>query len=331
MQKTSDPHEQKVSGDVIADAVGIACRAPSFHNSQPWQWIIDSAGLQLFADADRLVHTDAGGREALMSCGAVLDHLRVAMAASGWTTNVDYFPNPNDRKHIASIDFTAMDFVTEAHRRRADAILIRRTDRLPFRAPVDWDSFEPMLRAAVDEDVALLDVLDAGARPMLAEASQLTESLRLYDSTYHAELGWWTAPFETTDGIPESSLVSAAESDRVDIGRTFPVTSHQDRRLDVGEDRSTIVVLSTHDNTRRDIVGCGEMLSAVLLEATMAGMASCTLTHMTEVEASRDVISGLTGRPNPQVLIRLGMAPALESPPPPTPRRPLTDVLRYHV
>lgn len=331
MHKTSDTPAQKVSGDIIADAVSIACRAPSFHNSQPWQWIVDPAGLELFVEPDRLVHTDAGGREALMSCGALLDHFRVAMAAAGWSANVDYFPNPNDRKHLASIDFTPMAFVTEAHRQRADAILLRRTDRLPFRPPADWEAFEPELRAVIDEDLALLDVLGADAHPKLAEASQLTESLRLYDSTYHAELSWWTAPFETTDGIPESSLVSAAESDRVDIGRTFPVTSHQDRRLDIGEDQSTVLVLSAHQDTRRDVLGCGEVLSQVLLEATMAGMATCTLTHMTEIAASRDIIAALTGRPNPQVLIRVGMAPALESPPPPTPRRPLGDVLRFRV
>jgi nitroreductase len=328
---TSKTRAQAVDSDLIADAVHVASRAPSFHNSQPWQWVLDPSGLQLFVDPDRLVHTDSSGREALISCGAVLDHLCVAMAAAGWTANVERFPNPNDHKHVASIDFTKMTFVTDGHRRRADAILSRRTDRLPFRPPADWQSFEPLLRATVDEDAALLDVLGAEARPKLAEAAQLTESLRLYDSTYHAELSWWTAPFETTDGIPESSLVSAAESDRVDVGRTFPVTSHQDRRLEVGEDRSTILVLSAHDDTRRNILGCGETLSAVLLEATMVGMATCTLTHMTELAASRDIISALTGRPYPQVLIRIGMAPVLEQTPPPTPRRPLMDVLRFRV
>jgi hypothetical protein len=30
-----------------------------------------------------------------------------------------------------------MSYVTDAHRRRADAILLRRSDRLPFDAPVD--------------------------------------------------------------------------------------------------------------------------------------------------------------------------------------------------
>jgi nitroreductase len=319
-----------VSNDLIADAVHLACRAPSVHNSQPWHFIGERRGvLHLFVDRDRLVDTDSSGRQALLSCGAVLDHLRVAMAAAGWTTNVDYYPNPNDHTHLASVDFTPMSFVTDAHRRRADAILARRTDRLPFSAPTGWDAFEPLLRHAVGDDLAVLDVLADDARPQLAEASALTEALRLYDSSYHAELAWWTGPFGATDGIPHSSLVSAAESDRVDVGRSFPVTHHRERRVQVDEDRSKLLVLSALDDVRLDILRCGQALSVVLLEATMAGLATCPLTHMTEVEASREIVSALTGHVLPQVLIRVGAVPALDEIFPPTPRRPLRDVLTW--
>ena len=77
---------------MILDAVTLACRAPSLHNSQPWRWIADGA-LHLFADRTRLVPaTDSSGREMILSCGAVLDHLRVAIAAAGWDTTVDRFP-----------------------------------------------------------------------------------------------------------------------------------------------------------------------------------------------------------------------------------------------
>ena len=70
---------------VILDAVTLACRAPSLHNSQPWRSIADGT-LHLFADRQRLVPaTDSSGREMILSCGAVLDHLRVAIAAAGWT------------------------------------------------------------------------------------------------------------------------------------------------------------------------------------------------------------------------------------------------------
>ncbi|EUA73289.1 putative nAD(P)H nitroreductase acg [Mycobacterium xenopi 4042] len=111
--------------------------------------------------------------------------------------------------------------MTDGHRRRADAILVRRTDRLPLNAPMNWESFEPVLRNAVDGDAVHLDVMPEDLRKCLADASQLAESLRLYDSQYHAELGWWTAPFEASEGIPYSALVSAAEGDRVDVGRAF--------------------------------------------------------------------------------------------------------------
>lgn len=322
--------KQVVSSDVIVNAVHLACRAPSIHNSQPWRFVGEGGGtLHLHLDRDRLVDTDASGRQAVISCGAVLDHLRVAMAAAGWTADVDYYPNPSDHTHLASIGFSPMSYVTDAHRQRADAILARYTDRLPFAAPPDWGGFETLLRHTVDGGTAALDVLAEDSRPLLADAAALTEALRMYDSSYHAELDWWTAPFEGSDGIPRSALVSAAESDRVEIGRNFPVTHHRERRSQVAEDRSTVLVLSALDDTRRDILTCGEALSAILLEATKAGLATCPLTHLTEVDASRDIVTELTGRPLPQVLIRVGMVPVLDKTPPPTPRRALTDVLHW--
>lgn len=322
-----------ISPKVIEDAVHLACRAPSYHNTQPWRWVVEAGELHLYVDADRVVATDHGGRQALISCGAALDHLRVAMAAAGHRAHIAYYPNPNDHKHIASISFVAIDFVTSGHRRRADAILSRRTDRLPFAAPEDWEGFELMMREAVGAigDVAAVDVIDDRGRSELAEAASLSEALRLYDSGYHAEMNWWTAPYEVSDGIPHSALVSAAESDRVDVGRSFPVTHNEERRVGVGDDRSTILVISALDDVRRDILGCGETLSAVLLEATMAGLATCTLTNLTEVAATRDIVAEITGRPLPQVLVRVGTAPALETTPAPTPRRPLSEVLTFSV
>ena len=317
-----------VSTEVIKNAVQLACRAPSLHNSQPWHWVVEGSTVHLYRDKDRsLRSTDHSGREALLGCGAVLDHFRVAMAAAGWTANVDRFPNPNNHLHLASIDFTPMELVTDGHRRRADAVLTRRTDRLPFAGLPNWPSVESQLRAAVCSDAVRLDVIADELRPELAQASQLTESLRLYDSYYHAELDWWTGHFETREGIPRSSLVSASESDRVDVGRNFPVAAAGDRRIGVGHDHSTILVLSTYDNERLSVLQCGEMLSAVLLEATMAGLATCTLTHITELEASRHIVATLIEQTTtPQVLVRVGLVSELDGLPPPTPRRPMSEV-----
>jgi hypothetical protein len=320
-----------VDADVLRAAVQLACRAPSLHNSQPWQWVADGARLHLYLDHNRILYsTDKSGREALISCGAILDHLRVAMAAAGWTANINRFPNPNNLDHLASLDFSPMSLVTDDQRRRADAILHRRTDRLPFTEPSNWESLEPVLRKAVDAETVHLDVIADELRPELARASQLTESLRLNDSSYHTELDWWTGHFENSDGIPSSSLVSADESDRVDVGRIFPVSAHHEQRAGFGHDQSTVLVLSTDEDTRDDALRCGEALSAVLLECTLAGMATCTLTQLTELQSSRNLIGTLTGRPAmPQLLIRVGEAPVLGEVPPMTPRRPLDDVLTF--
>jgi nitroreductase len=316
--------------EVITRAVELACRAPSIHNSQPWRWTASSTVVDLFANSHRVVRShDTSGREAIISCGAALDHFRVAMAAAGWNTNVDQFPNPNKLDHLAMIDFAPLDYVTQAWRDRADAILHRRTDRLPFRTPVNWESFEPVLRSSFDTDLATLDVLADDVRAQLAEASRLTESLRRYDPFYHHELQWWTSPFRLSEGVPPSALVSESERERVGVDRQFPVSGHTERRAATTQDQAKILVLSTPEDTRVDAFNCGQVLSTILLECTVAELATCTLTHITEMDASREIIRELIGRPTamPHAVLRVGAAPSVEEIPPPTPRRPLNEVL----
>lgn len=83
----------------------------------------------------------------------------------------------------------------------------------------------------------MVEVIADDVRSQLAEASQLTGAMRLYDSACHSELDWWTASFATSHGIPPGSLVSASESDRVDISRNFPVTPRQGHRAETSSAR----------------------------------------------------------------------------------------------
>jgi hypothetical protein len=163
----------------------------------------------------------------------------------------------------------------------------------------------------------------------LAEASRLTEALRRYDDLYQQELRWWTAPLREFEGIPQNALVSEADDRRVDANRRFPIDPCDERSSAGTYDQAKILVLSTPRDTRLDALNCGEALSAILLECTLAGLATCPVTHITELEASRDMIRDLmTGLTSvPQVLIRVGIEPEYELTPPPTPRRPLSGVL----
>jgi hypothetical protein len=271
--------------------------------------------------------TDNSRREAIISCGAALDHLRIAMLAAGWCARIDRFPNNTDAANLASIEFSPVAEVADTELMRADAILQRRTDRLPLDRPTYWGLFEPVLRDAIKDGVAALHVLSDDARPQLVRASQLTEALRRDDWLYQTELDWWTSPFVANEGIPGDALLSGDEQRRVELGREFPLRGHEDRRPGADRDCSELLVLSTPEDTMTDALACGEALSTVLLECTVAGIATCTLTHLIEVAASRDIVRDLTsGTGQPQAVIRAGIAPLMEHPTP-TPRRPLDEVL----
>jgi len=90
-------------------------------------------------------------------------------------------------------------------------------------------------------------------------------------------------------------------------------------------------VLSTRGETSLEVLRCGEALSTVWLECTVAGMATCPLTHLTEITPSRMVIGPLTRqRGRPQLLIRVGITTAAGEQQLPHPRRPVTEVLQFH-
>ena len=319
-----------VATDVIKAALLLACRAPSLHNSQPWRWVADGGAVRLFVDPNRVMYSaDRRGREAIISCGAVLDHFRIAMAVAGWRTHVERFPiRATPALWLQSISLlpASSPMPTVVVPTRFCCVGLTGFQWRRHRIGNRWIAFarrRGRRRRAPGCD-------RRRRQTKLADSVPLTDALRLYDSAYHHELNWWTAPFESSEGIPHSSLVSAAETERVGVGRTFPVVPHSERRPGICEDFSRVVVLSTDGDTREDALGSGEMLSRVLVECTEAGMGTCTITHLTEVKASRHIVANLIDRTGwPQILVRIGIAPSMEQVPPSTPRRPLGDVLEF--
>ena len=115
--------------DTLRTVMGLASRAPSVHNTQPWRWRLDAASVRLYSDESRqLPNTDPDGRDLILSCGAALHHCVVALAAVGWRSKVTRLPNPTDPRHLATIELSPhpADSVDIA---LAAAIPRRRTDR----------------------------------------------------------------------------------------------------------------------------------------------------------------------------------------------------------
>ncbi|MEV6339364.1 hypothetical protein AB0M12_32185 [Nocardia vinacea] len=312
----------------VLAAMRSAGRAPSVHNTQPWRWVFDGVRLHLYRDNDRwLTSTDPLGRQVLISCGAMLHHVRTAFAATGWHTDTTRMPDAQRSDYLAVIEFRPWPDPPMGVLARARAIDDRRTDRLPLYAPANFAQLVHSVRMLVTPHDLDLDVLDESAYTKLAVASEHATAVRRYDTEYQTELHWWAGHSGDPEGIPREALISDAEFARVGVGRAFPSAPHSARR-DSLEDQARLLVLSSPRESVTTWLRTGEALSAVLLECTTAGSATCALTHITEIPTGRKAIAGMLPHPGiPQVVIRVGTAPDDEPETPPTPRRPLTDIL----
>jgi nitroreductase len=88
----------------IRTVLGLASRAPSVHNTQPWRWRVEESGLHLYSDVSRqLPNTDPDGGDLILSCGAALNYCVVAWAAFEWRAKVTRLPDPADSSHLAAI------------------------------------------------------------------------------------------------------------------------------------------------------------------------------------------------------------------------------------
>ncbi|NKY32967.1 hypothetical protein HGA13_07755 [Nocardia speluncae] len=261
----------------------------------------------------------------MIACGAALDHAQVAGAALGWEMQVSVFPGPLDRSHLASLSFRGRHAPLEADELLGAAIETRCTDRLPFTAPFQWIGLEVVLRTLCRNFGTHLRVLDRSQHRDLNRISDTAAALRRADPRYQDELhGWAGDTWRPYAGIPASARATAQAAEKVATGRMFPVGAADAATHLSIEDRAAIVVLSSDNDTVESLLECGRALSQLLLECTVEGLATCTLTHVTEAPSVRAMVSDLLGLDYPQVLVRIGQATAPS--PPRTPRLPLESV-----
>ena len=152
----------------LTAAVEHALRAPSVHNTQPWRWRIRSDAVELHADWNRhLVATDPDRRDLVLSCGAALHHLVVALAARGLTAQVRRMPAGEDRGHLATVAVRP----GRADALDADlfpAIDLRRTDRRRMsHRPVPAEHLQALTDQARRTGSLLLPVAGAAMRQRL--------------------------------------------------------------------------------------------------------------------------------------------------------------------
>src|ERR1039457_4883635 len=89
------PGRAPIPGDQVGYLVATAARAPSLHNTQPWRFRIALSAVEVHADRRRgLPAEDPAGGELLISCGAAIFGLRLAIRHLGPLAGATLLPGP---------------------------------------------------------------------------------------------------------------------------------------------------------------------------------------------------------------------------------------------
>lgn len=320
--------------DTLRAAVALAARAPSVHNTQPWRWVVGVESVHLFADRTRQVPaTDPDGRDLVISCGAALHHLRVALAALGWHTIVRRIPNPAEPDHLAAVEFRPHS-PTEREVALAAIISRRRTDR---RRMSDWpippDHLDLIAELARHEGALGVAITEPSARFHLAGAIAQAAIVQDNDPAYAAEMTLWSGRGNgAREGVLAASVPAVSGgNDRPSDLRTF---SHGTLAQPAGKrygQQTEYLMIATSGDDLLSRLRAGEATSAALLGATELGLATCPLSQPLEIADTRRVIRDdvLDGAATPQLIIRLGWAPTSAGQLPFTPRRDVRDVIEF--
>ncbi len=318
------------SRQVLRAAAEAAQIAPSIHNTQPWRFVVATDRLELWADRRRwLPLLDPDGHMLLLSCGAALHHVSVALAAAGWLlgvdrTGVDHLTN----EPLAVVRLTGRQDQSPTAVRMFQATLVRQTDR----RAVTTDPVEAEAVAAIREAVttlgAGLHVVRADQRAELAATVEHAQRIESDDPARRAELAHWVGGRRLDGtGVPDS-VIPAWPPPTTVPERDFGHLGALDAGL--GHDTAAVYAILFGDGDRPvDWLHAGEALDAAWLQAVQQGLALLPYSAPTEIVAARETMRGLlSGLGYPYIAVRLGRADPDLAGPPATPRLNPTETIR---
>ncbi len=324
-------HATYPHGESIRQALAEALRAPSSHNSQPWRFRAHGSSIELLTDRTRaLPVVDPDGRELTISCGAALFHLRLALRVRGLDAAVDYLPREPDPDLIARLHVRPGRHPSEGEVALHRAIPARHSSRTPYLDVTVPDELVERLRQDAEAEGAwLVPLVSEHQRVRLVALVMEADHLQWSDPAFRRELAEWMRPNDSParDGV----FGYAVGADNVESHLMAMATRLLDRGSrqavidrDLVEATPLLAVLGTAGDGRRDWVRAGEALDRVLLRAQSEDLRVAFVNQAVEVPEQRAVVRELAGHAgHPQIILRLGYGLGG----PPTPRRPLAEVL----
>ena len=315
----------------VARLLATAARAPSVHNSQPWRFSVTPHAIELYADPGRKVHQDAIGRQMLISCGAALFGLRLAVRELGRVPAVTLLPDPGRPALLARVALGPEAPATELERRMLTALPHRHTHRGAFDpGPLPAGLLPSLQHDALAEGAALALIGGPDGYPKLA--ALVAEAARKQATNQAARediLRWSRTPGSShRDGVPAEAFAPAGAGSRARLAqRDFDL----DRQIGLlpapgpyDPPPAATAILITAGDLRLDWLRAGQALHRVLAHAATAWVFASLSTDPLVFPVIRDLIRTRLALPGaPQMLLQFGLARTSHA----TPRRSVTEFL----
>ncbi|HEU5157129.1 MAG TPA: hypothetical protein VFU43_09035 [Streptosporangiaceae bacterium] len=315
--------------------VRAAMTAPSMHNTQPWSFASSRDVISVYADPVRaLPHTDPAGREIVISGGAALFNLRLAMHHLGFASQAQLLPQTGRLDHLADVRWGRYSRPTAYDELLYRAMTRRRTHHGRFStAPVPAALITELVRLVYEERATLHVVSGTEEIRTLAELVRKAEMAQRAELGIATERARWTA---AAGGGRRTDGMAARAADRTASGPAFAdrqygpdpqwPTALPHNRANV-HGLGVVVVLATQEDRPLDWLRAGQVLQRLLLHATAHHVSAAFHTQPLELpDYRRRIQAEFAAGAYPQLLLRLGHADH----DPKTPRRPVTDALREH-
>lgn len=306
--------------------IRTATRAPSVHNTQPWLFRRHADDIELYCDRRRRLRVDTAGREMLISCGAALYGLRLAVRSLGCQPVTELLPVPSDPRLLARVRLSDGVPMTASEEALLAAMPYRHTHRGEFEPDPLPDGLIPALQHdAVAEGAELVLVHDRIDWLRLADITDAAGRKLDLDPRARADVLQWSRSVEPShDGVPGRAY--AARPDAVPgrlRQRDWDLGRGEGKLIARGAPAVTAVLLTRRDD-RGEWLRAGQALHRLLLHAATRWVFASLHSQPLQVEPVRELIATrleLVG--HPQMILQLGNARMTAA----TGRRPPSDVL----
>lgn len=317
---------------VLRWSVEQARFAPSVHNTQPWRFAVTGTVLTLHADLTRHLDVlDPAGRELVISCGAALANVDLALRVAGLQPSLDLAPDGRLLHRLAAVRVAGEHVTTALERLLFHAIPARATNRHPLDGGgVSTDLLAGLVRVADAPGVEVAVVEDEQAYEEFRALARLAGHAQDASVRHREELRRWARPDDAAaDGVPYSARgLGAAGARRLALPvRDFDVdgrAAHAAQPPDATPDRPLLVVVATHGDGPRAWLLAGMAMQRLLLGLTAAGLAASFVNQPVDDPALRGRLGGVVGvAGHVQVALRVGAGVPVH----PAPRRPVEELI----